>query len=467
MCNLLVQLVLLCDPARGRFARVPSDGLAPRGGALRDRPGGRGPRRVAPRTARGESPDRALPAKRGDGPDTPSAGRAGCATVMPTRALSAPDLERDRRRSGRRLRHRRAGHLRPAWRSKGRLLGRPGFHDLGSLTPDDLAYFETTFCGAAGAGAEGGFGRVKALLGDVWGTVDPGLASTVISRLSPPSRTSTWSSWRFRGPWGGRTGRDISGAATTSCTTYATQYAWSTRRWPSSSTRRRCTCKTQPRHGLGACCTGTHMVNFYQRSVTRGTPNDTWLEETTATMTDDIVTPVATPNHVAIVPGQRDPPLRRLGRRDHAHRLGVPGAEQLRAGRRVRRVHRRRYGTSILSGTVDCPGTGVDWSRTAHPGRGRHGFTNDFARVGASISGSSPRPACPRATGTRRRSRGATRSPPSTSRPTRRAGQRRPPLPAWTSRRGARLRLRRRRRRPDRLHAHGGDSSPPAPRSCW
>jgi hypothetical protein len=35
----------------------------------------------------------------------------------------------------------------------------------------------------------------------------------------------------------------------------------------------------------------THMANFYQRSVLRGASHDTWLEETSAMMTEDIVTP--------------------------------------------------------------------------------------------------------------------------------------------------------------------------------
>ena len=39
----------------------------------------------------------------------------------------------------------------------------------------------------------------------------------------------------------------------------------------------------------------THMVNFYQRSVARAVVHDTWLEETSAMMTEDIVTPAVVP----------------------------------------------------------------------------------------------------------------------------------------------------------------------------
>lgn len=35
----------------------------------------------------------------------------------------------------------------------------------------------------------------------------------------------------------------------------------------------------------------THMINFYQRTITRNTAHDTWLEETSAMMTEDIMSP--------------------------------------------------------------------------------------------------------------------------------------------------------------------------------
>jgi Peptidase M30 len=39
----------------------------------------------------------------------------------------------------------------------------------------------------------------------------------------------------------------------------------------------------------------THMVNFFQRPVLRGVVHDTWLEETSAMMTEDIVSPAVIP----------------------------------------------------------------------------------------------------------------------------------------------------------------------------
>ncbi len=40
----------------------------------------------------------------------------------------------------------------------------------------------------------------------------------------------------------------------------------------------------------------THMINFYQRSVVRGVTHDSWLEETTAMMSEDIVAPTVVKN---------------------------------------------------------------------------------------------------------------------------------------------------------------------------
>ena len=59
----------------------------------------------------------------------------------------------------------------------------------GSLTTEDLAYFRTTFCGPAGAVADGGFGRVTALMGDVWGTWSlPGRECPHLRLPGPPGR---------------------------------------------------------------------------------------------------------------------------------------------------------------------------------------------------------------------------------------------------------------------------------------
>ncbi len=132
------------------------------------------------------------------------------------------------------------------------------------------------------------------------------------------------------------------------------------------------------------------MVNFYQRNVLRGTPNDIWLEETTATMTDDIVTPVATPDHVSIVPLQRVRPYVASGGGITLTGWEYPVENSYALAGAFGAFVDRRYGTSILSGTIDCPGTGVDCMDGLIRAAGGTSFADDFARVGASIFGLLP-----------------------------------------------------------------------------
>lgn len=179
----------------------------------------------------------------------------------------------------------------------------------GSLTADDLAYFRTTFCGAAGAEADGGFGRVTALMGDVWGTVSPADAPFLISDspalqdvnvvfLEVPGEASSkvWAGYF----WGGNNFRKSAGTAFASSNEALAFFIDASLLKTSAGYR----------SYLGSALLHelTHMANFYQRSVFRGTSNDTWLEETTATMIDDIVPPAVTPDHYSIIPGSASDP---------------------------------------------------------------------------------------------------------------------------------------------------------------
>ena len=259
----------------------------------------------------------------------------------------------------------------------------------GSLTPEDLAYFETTFCGALGSAADGGFGRVTALLGDVWGTAPVSLAGAVIPDAPlqdvnvvflevPAAPAKTWAGYF----WGGNNIRK----------SYSTQYASSNEALAFFIDATQVHLRTASRGYIGSALLHelTHMVNFYQRSVVRGTPNDVWLEETTATMTDDVVTPVATPDHVSIIPLQRIKPYVASGGAITLTGWEYPVQNSYALAGAFGAFVDRRYGTSILSGTIDCPGTGVDCMDGLIRAAGGTSFADDFARVGASIFGLLP-----------------------------------------------------------------------------
>ena len=260
-----------------------------------------------------------------------------------------------------------------------------------SLTAEDLAYFKTTFCGPAGAAADGGFGRVRDLMGDVWGVVDPVLASEVISDtpflqdvnvvfLEVPTGTApkVWAGYF----WGGNNIRRSTGAEYASSNEALAFFIDATQVHAASTSR--------AYFGSALLHELTHMANFYQRAVSRGTPNDTWLEETTATMTDDIVTPAATPDHVSIIPGQRILPYVRSGGAISYIGWDYPAQNSYAVAGAFGAFVDRRYGTSILSGTIDCAGTGIDCLDQLIVAGGGTSFADEFARVGASIFGLLP-----------------------------------------------------------------------------
>ena len=261
----------------------------------------------------------------------------------------------------------------------------------GSLTAEDLAYFKTTFCGPAGAAADGGFGRVKALLGDAWGSFDLSLATMLIPD-GPPLQDVNIVFLEVPGTLSSKTWAGYFYGKNNFLKVYGTAFASSNEALAFFIDATQVHASPSSRGYIGSALLHelTHMVNFYQRSVVRGTPNDTWLEETTATMTDDIVTPAATPDHVSIIPGQRIRPYVASGGAISLIGWDYPAQNTYSLAGSFGAFVDRRYGTSILSGTIDCPGTGIDCVDGLIRAGGGTSFADDFARVGASIFGLLP-----------------------------------------------------------------------------
>ncbi len=255
----------------------------------------------------------------------------------------------------------------------------------GTVTAADVDYFKTTFCGPAGAGSDGGFGRLHALLGDVWGGVPPGLGTLLISDTPTLQdvnvvflevQTSVnWAGY-FYGCNNFRRGADARCGATNEALAFFID---------SGQVK-------VSRSYIGSALLHelTHMVNFYQRAVSRNIPNDTWLEETTATMTDDMVTPLATPDHVTILPGQRILPYVRSGGAISLTSWQYPVQNSYALAGAFAGLVDRRYGTAILTGTIGCAGSGVDCVDGLIAASGGTSFEDDFGRAGASTLGLFP-----------------------------------------------------------------------------
>ncbi len=274
---------------------------------------------------------------------------------------------------------------------KGVLWVDPNSTASGSLTPDDLAYFRTTFCGAVGAEADGGYGRVTALMGEVWGTVAPSDASYLISdsptlldvnvvflEIPGAMADKIWAGYF----WGGNNFRKSADPSVASSNEALAFFIDATQVHASATSRSYI--------GSALLHELTHMANFYQRAVFRNTPSDTWLEETTATMIDDIVPPVVTPDHYSIIAGQRIRPYVASGGAITLMGWDFPAQFTYSLAGALGAFVNRRYGTSIVSGTTDCSGTGVDCLDGLIRAAGGTGFADEFERVGASIFGLLP-----------------------------------------------------------------------------
>ena len=273
----------------------------------------------------------------------------------------------------------------------------PSAESAGSLTADDLAYFRATFCGVAGDEPNGGFGRVKALMGDAWGTVDPSLAGALISDAAglqdvnvvflqvplDPVKPKVWAGY-FYGLNNFLRSADPQFASSNEALAFFIDAA-QVHLTPTS------------RSYLGSALLHelTHMANFYQRSVLRGVGNDTWLEETTATMIEDIVVPVVTPDHTSIIPLQRIRPYVASGGGITYTGWLFPEQNPYALAGAFGAFVNRRHGTSVLTGTTTCATGDAACVDGLIRAAGGEGFADDFARTGASIFGLFPATAIP------------------------------------------------------------------------
>jgi hypothetical protein len=136
---------------------------------------------------------------------------------------------------------------------------------------------------------------------------------------------------------------------------------------------------------------GEQLINFYQCVVARGTAHDEWLEETSAMMSEDIVTPAA-------VPGFDETWARQQGLLLSGGDLGyvgwaAPSGGSYNQGATFGAFLNRRYGLNIYKQLItDCAdGTGTNSSYQCMDQLiskdGGAGFADEYARMGASYGG--------------------------------------------------------------------------------
>lgn len=167
-----------------------------------------------------------------------------------------------------------------------------GLWNAGQLKQSHLDAMVAGYCGP-----QGGFARVVGLLGDVWGSNGvntrpwliqesaTALQDVHIAIVNPPA-SSTWAGYFY--------------AVNNSLRTRGSRYVHSNEAlvfFVSGPGMAR-----NPAFYLSTLVHElTHMVNYYQRTTVRGVLHDTWLEESSAMMSEDLVAEGISPGYNKIV----------------------------------------------------------------------------------------------------------------------------------------------------------------------
>ncbi len=258
----------------------------------------------------------------------------------------------------------------------------PNAAAIGHVTPADLQAMQAATCGASG-----GLARLTALLGDAWGPhgwanliEDAPLQDIHIALIDAPD-SSGWAGYFSS----------------------VNKYRASAR--PDSNEALVIFVRaSQLRVDLSFLTStliheATHMVNNYQRMVRRGVTHEAWLEETSAMMSEDIVTP-----RVLAQPDGR--PYNKITDVRLPGYLAAGGAVSFIEWQRLGVPHydlggafaawlNRRYGLGLARALVTDCGTSLPGSSYACVDGlmrrlGGPGFETEFARLGASVFGALP-----------------------------------------------------------------------------
>ncbi len=249
----------------------------------------------------------------------------------------------------------------------------PDSTNAGDVTASDLASYQGVLCGPSG-----GFARVTNLLGDVWGPAAasapylihdaPGLQDVNVVFLGVPPGTG----------WGGYFYgindylRSSNAGSNEALALFVNA--------PNSRGNRNYY-QSLLLHEL------THMVNFYQRTIARVAHHDTWLEETSAMMTEDLVSPAVIAGGYSPIPSQRIYPYAESGGDVSLVGWSALSISHYAMGGALGAFLDRRYGVALYQGLIDCPaGVGSSWICVDGLLRsfGGNGFEDELARFGAS-----------------------------------------------------------------------------------
>ena len=128
-----------------------------------------------------------------------------------------------------------------------------------------------------------------------------------------------------------------------------------------------------------------HMVNFYQRMLRRDVTHDTWLEETSAMMSEDIVVPtLINTNKIETV---RVPGYLQTGGNVSYINWPMLSSNNYAVGGTFGAFVNRRFGLGVFQGLQTCSSDSYGCVDSLINLNGGAGFGIEFARMGASLFG--------------------------------------------------------------------------------
>lgn len=264
-----------------------------------------------------------------------------------------------------------------------------------SLSDAQLAQFQSDFCDAM----DGGYSRVIDLLGDVWGvrttanrialiSDTPYLQDVNVVFLKLPSNSPS--------VWGGyfSSVNNVLKKAGGQFATSNEALVFFINADGAAS---------QPEYYLSTLFHElTHMVNFYQRTVAQGASHETWLEETSAMMTEDIVSPAVIGQTNSIIPTDRLAPYVGSGGGISLVIWPPLDSDHYNMGGSLGAFLNRRYGIQLYRQLISC-GSDITSSYLCLDGLIRRdgglGFSDELARFAVSVFSTLPAKNIPSAFG--------------------------------------------------------------------
>ncbi|MGM9483474.1 M30 family zinc metallopeptidase [Roseateles sp. NT4] len=240
-----------------------------------------------------------------------------------------------------------------------------------------------SFCGD-----QGGFARVIALLGDVWGGTEVGKRSWLVQETPAQQQDVNIVVTNHMG-----SSNDVAGYF------YGlnNSYRWRSARYANSNEALAFFVSGSGLAGNPSFYASTlvheltHMVNYHQRTIQRGVLHDDWLEESSAMATEDLLAETVTPGINKIVNSRLPAYLRSGGITSMTDWLESSSSTNYAAGGSLAAFLNRRFGSGWTKQLVsDCGDDSYACLDALIKRAGGEGLADEWERLGSSVFGGMP-----------------------------------------------------------------------------